>query len=228
MPAAAAPGRAREGVAHDATRESRRGGPRSPVRLRVGLGVPRVHERARRCPRRGSTGSAPSARSWCRARSSAACSAGLTRSGCGAAGPAGAGSRSRRFSSPSPRCSCPEPWWRCSPRGSAGERSRVALLAIGGGFAISGRGAAVGAHRLRHPERRAARRRLGDGAVPRPRHAPGNEARGWWTLLLAASLLAILVLASSIPFRPVVGENDATDERRSARPQGDRALRRED
>ena len=57
--------------------------------------------------------------------------------------------------------------------------------------------------------------------------APGNEARGWWTLLLAASLLAILVLAASIPFRPVVGEN-AMDERRSARPQGDRALRRED
>ena len=112
-------------------------------------------------------------------------------------------------------------------QGLGGGAIAVALLAIGGGFAISGRGAlwariACGILSfLLLAGVSATALVLGRAA------APGNEARGWWTLLLAASLLAILVLAASIPFRPVVGEN-AADERRSARPQGDRALRRED
>ncbi|MGC5169622.1 hypothetical protein ACLQ2Q_03115 [Microbacterium sp. DT81.1] len=88
--------------------------------------------------------------------------------------------------------------------GLGGGAVGVALLAIGGGFAISGRGplwarivcGVMSAVLLAGAAATALF--LGRAALP------GNEARGWWTLLLAASLLMILVLAASIPFRPVL------------------------
>ncbi|HEX5858248.1 MAG TPA: hypothetical protein VFY91_09085 [Microbacterium sp.] len=97
-------------------------------------------------------------------------------------------------------------------QGLGGGAIAVALLAIGGGFAISGRGpvwariicGVVSAVLLAGISVTAFF--LGRGTVP------GAEARGWWTALLAASLLTILVLASSIPFRPVPATAGSPDQ----------------
>ncbi|TFC06358.1 hypothetical protein [Cryobacterium mannosilyticum] len=105
-------------------------------------------------------------------------------------------------------------------QGLGGGAIAVALLAIGGGFAISGRG------------RLTARIVCGvlsallilgvtlttfDIAGPR---LAMTEARGVWVALLAFSLLTVLAIASSIPFRPVVEAHpdevrDAESEQRN-------------
>jgi hypothetical protein len=89
----------------------------------------------------------------------------------------------------------------------------VALLAIGGGFAISGRGRLWA--------------RIVCGAmsallivgvtvttfdIAGPRLAV-TEPRGVWVALLAFSLLTLLAIAASIPFRPVIEAHLADDVR---------------
>ena len=226
MPAAAAPGRTGEGVPDDSTQRACVHRRRRPVRLRVGLGVPRVHERARRC-----RVEVRMVRHLRRDRPAGRDRRRIAR--LGSRDPARGGRPGWRWLALAPLLLAiapmlmPEALVVLFTEGLGGGAIAVALLAIGGGFAISGRGAlwariACGILSfLLLAGVSATALVLGRAA------APGNEARGWWTLLLAASLLAILVLAASIPFRPVVGEN-AADERRSARPQGDRPLRRED
>ena len=103
-------------------------------------------------------------------------------------------------------------------QGLGGGAVAVALLAIGGGFAISGLGPLWA--------------RIVCGVISAllivgitittffiagPRLAV-TEPRGVWVALLAFSLLTLLAIASSIPFRPVVGSpaavlEDAASER---------------
>ncbi|WP_130177805.1 hypothetical protein [Cryobacterium sp. SO1] len=89
-------------------------------------------------------------------------------------------------------------------QGLGGGAIAVALLAIGGGFAISGRG--------RLPARIACGVfsallivgvTLTTFDIAGPRLAV-TEARGVWVAVLTFSLLTLLAIASSIPFRPVV------------------------
>jgi len=93
--------------------------------------------------------------------------------------------------------------------GLGGGAVAVAILAIGGGFAICGRGPRWA--------------RIVCGVISAmlivgitittffiagPRLAV-TEPRGVWVALLAFSLLTLLAIASSIPFRPIVGIRDA-------------------
>ena len=91
--------------------------------------------------------------------------------------------------------------------GLGGGAVAVAMLAIGGGFALSGRGPIWA--------------RIVCGTVSGllivgvaiatlfigGRRLAVSEPRGVWVALLAFSLLTLLAVASSIPFRPVVGRS---------------------
>ena len=92
----------------------------------------------------------------------------------------------------------------------------VALLAIAGGFAISGRGrlwarivcGLISALLIVGVT-------LATFAIAGPRLAV-TEPRGVWVALLAFSLLSLLAIASSIPFRPVIEGHPADDDRLAA------------
>jgi len=99
--------------------------------------------------------------------------------------------------------------------GLGGGAVAVALLAIGGGFAISGRGplwariscGVVSALLIVGVT-------LTTFGIAGPRLAV-TEPRGVWVALLAFSLLTLLAIASSIPFRPVI-EASVGDVREAA------------
>jgi hypothetical protein len=108
-------------------------------------------------------------------------------------------------------------------QGLGGGGVAVALLAIGGGFAISGRGRLWA--------------RIVCGAmsallivgvtvttfdIAGPRLAV-TEPRGVWVALLTFSLLTLLAIAASIPFRPVIEAHLADDVRVVALERRDRA-----
>ncbi|SFR85763.1 hypothetical protein SAMN04487846_0015 [Microbacterium sp. cf046] len=89
-------------------------------------------------------------------------------------------------------------------QGLGGGAVAVALLAIGGGFATSGRGrlwarilcGVISALLIVGVT-------LATFGIAGPRLAV-TEPRGVWVALLAFSLLVLLAIASSIPFRPVI------------------------
>jgi hypothetical protein len=101
-------------------------------------------------------------------------------------------------------------------QGLGGGAVAVALLAIGGGFAISGRGrlwarivcGVISALLIVGVT-------LATFAIAGPRLAV-TEPRGVWVALLAFSLLTLLAIASSIPFRPVIKAHPADDVRFAA------------
>jgi hypothetical protein len=101
-------------------------------------------------------------------------------------------------------------------QGLGGGAVAVALLAIGGGFAISGRGrlwarivcGVISALLIVGVT-------LATFAIAGPRLAV-TEPRGAWVALLAFSLLTLLAIASSIPFRPVIKAHPADDVRFAA------------
>jgi hypothetical protein len=94
-------------------------------------------------------------------------------------------------------------------QGLGGGAVAVALLAIGGGFAISGLGplwarivcGVISALLIVGIT-------IATFFIAGPRLAV-TEPRGVWVALLAFSLLTLLAIASSIPFRPVVQAGDA-------------------
>ena len=98
-------------------------------------------------------------------------------------------------------------------QGLGGGAVAVALLAIGGGFAISGRGrlwarivcGAVSALLIVGVT-------VTTFAIVGPRLGV-TEPRGVWVALLAFSLLTLLAIAASIPFRPVIKGHPADDVR---------------
>jgi hypothetical protein len=101
-------------------------------------------------------------------------------------------------------------------QGLGGGAVAVALLAIGGGFAVSGRGrlwarivcGVISALLIVGVT-------LTTFAIAGPRLAV-TEPRGIWVALLAFSLLILLAIASSIPFRPVIEAHPAHDVRVAA------------
>nr|WP_157535741.1 hypothetical protein [Microbacterium sp. Root166] len=101
-------------------------------------------------------------------------------------------------------------------QGLGGGGVAVALLAIGGGFAISGRGrlwARIACGVISSLLIVGVTLTTFDIAGAR---LAVTEARGVWVALLTFSLLTLLALAGSIPFRPVIEAHPADDDRVAA------------
>lgn len=109
-------------------------------------------------------------------------------------------------------------------QGLGGGAIAVALMAVGGGYAISGRGRLWGRVACGVPSTALlAALAVSGPAIAGPAIAL-TEPRGVWVAVLATSFVVVLALASSIPHRPPLGAAGQGTSGRNFRPESGAVL----